>query len=257
MRALLAVYKRETALMFRSITGYAIAAGVLFFVGAFFMSDLAQFATGLPEQGGGFTADIALLRALNVVVFLLFLIAPLLAMRLLSEETREGTLEILMTLPIGDVTFITGKFLAAWTFYTFMIGLTALYIPLLLGTGAVMDGQALAFAYLGAWLYGGVCIAVSLIWSAVTEEQIVAAFLGAATNLVLYLADQIAIQIAAQPAVSGLGEFIRQLGYSSHYQNTLLRGTVRAEDLTYFVLMIVACLFITTMLVSVRRWRAN
>ena len=111
-------------------------------------------------------------------------------------------------------------------------------------------------AYGGAWLYGGAVLAITLIWSAVTEDQIVAAFLGSATILVLYLAEIAAIWIAGQGSSSLLADFVRELGLQAHFSVTLAQGIVRAEDVVYFICVIIGALFITTRLVETRRWRA-
>jgi len=258
MRALWAVYKRETAHYFRSFIAYGIAFALIGFMGLYFMGNIsfvqqqAQF-----QQGGGSipAADLAAAN-LSVFTFLLFLISPLLTMRLLAEETREGTLEVLMTLPMGDWAFVTGKFLAAWTFYTVMLLLTAVHVVLLAQYGPLNVG--LTFSnYLGAWLYGGATLAISTIWSAVTEDQLVAAFLGAATVLALYLAQSLAGIVSDQRLVQGASNFVRELGLTTHYQDTMAQGILRAEDVTYFVLLIFVSLFITTLIVGTRRWRAS
>jgi ABC-2 type transport system permease protein len=114
--------------------------------------------------------------------------------------------------------------------------------------------QGVAFgAYFGAWLYGGAVLAVSMIWSAVTEDQIVAAFLGAATILVLFLADAAALIFEAGSTAATI---VRELGLQAHYHATLMRGVVRAEDLVYFAFKMIGALFITTRIVETRRWRA-
>lgn len=259
MRALWAVYKRETAHYFRSFIAYGIAFALLGFLGLYFSGNLAfvQQQNQFAAQGGGGipAADIAAAN-LNVFTFLLFLIAPLLTMRLLSEEAREGTLEVLMTLPMGDWTFVTGKFLAAWTFYTVILLLTLLHVVMLASLGPINPGLTFA-SYLGAFLYGGATLAVSTIWSAVTEDQLVAAFLGAATVLGLYLADSLALIVANQNVLPGASEFIRELGFTTHYQETLSVGLVRAEDIAYFLMIMIVSIFITTLIVGIRRWRAS
>src|SRR6185503_11630497 len=72
----------------------------------------------------------------GLLTFLMFLIAPLLTMRLLAEESREGTIEVLMTLPMTEGQFIIGKFLAVWGYYTILLLLTVIYhvILILVGT---------------------------------------------------------------------------------------------------------------------------
>ena len=239
-----AVFKRELGLYFRSPVAYAIAIAMLLFLGLLINGYIAQANQQFPADSG---------YAPSLLVFLLFLIAPLLTMRLLAEESREGTLEVLMTLPMHEGQFIIGKFLAAWAYYTILLVLTLVYHLIMVSYGTPDLGTAFG-AYFGAWLYGGAALAVCMIWTAITEDQIVAAFLSAATVLVLYLGDVAAIFISQNNP--GLAEFIRELGLQSHYSNTLAVGIVRAEDILYFVLMIVAALFITTRIVEARRWRA-
>lgn len=247
MRAIFAVFKRELALYFRSPIAYAIAFAVLFFLGMLFNGYIAQ-------ANGQYPADST--YAPNLLTFLMFLIAPLLTMRLLAEESREGTLETLMTLPMSEGQFITGKFLAAWGYYTVLLLVTIIYHILMTLVGIPDQGAAFA-AYFGAWLYGGAVIAVAMIWSAITEDQIVAAFLGAATILVLYLAEIAAIWVAGQPnTTSAAADFIRELGLQAHYNSTMGQGIIRAEDVTYFIFLIIGALFITTRIVETRRWRA-
>jgi ABC-2 type transport system permease protein len=241
-----AVFKREFMLYFRSPTAYGIAFAMLLLLSFLFNGYISQ-------ANGQFPADSTYIP--NLLSFLTFLIAPLLTMRLLAEETREGTLEVMMTLPMGDFQLVLGKFLAAWGYYTVLLFITVVYHLLLLSIGNPDLGAAFG-AYFGAWLYGGAVLAVTMIWSAVTEDQIVAAFLGAATVLVLYLAEIAASAIAGNAATSLLSDFVRELGLQAHYDATMARGIVRAEDLLYFVFLIIGSLFITTRIVETRRWRA-
>lgn len=241
-----AVFKREIALYFRSPIAYAIAFAMFFFIGILFNSYLQAI-------NGQYPADSTYVPSL--FVFLLFLIAPLLTMRLLAEEAREGTLEVLMTMPMSDAAFVTGKFFAAWGYYTVLLLLAGIYHLILTQIGVPDLGAAFG-AYLGAWLYGGAVIAVAMIWSAITEDQIVAAFLGAATVLILYLAGSAAEWVASQPNISGAADFVRELGLQAHYQATMAAGVIRVQDILYFVFMIAAALFITTRIIETRRWRA-
>jgi ABC-2 type transport system permease protein len=248
MRQIFAVFKRELGLYFRSPVAYAIAFALLLFFGLLFSNSLSQANQQAPADQVNYIP--------SVLTFLLFLVAPLLTMRLLSEEAREGTLEVLMTMPITEAQFIIGKFLAVWAYYTVILLLTAIYYVVLTMVGVPDSGRAFGM-YFGAWLYGGAALAVTLIWSAVTEDQVVAAFLGAATVLVLYLAEVAAGAISNIPNVNpNLGAFIRELGFQAHYDSTMLNGVIRAEDVLYFVFMIIAALFITTRIVEVRRWRS-
>jgi ABC-2 type transport system permease protein len=255
MRAVFAVFKRELSLYFRSPVAYAVAFALLLFFGLLFSANISQAVAINSAQQGNVTADDLIGFVPSTLTFLLFLVAPLLTMRLIAEETREGTLEVLMTLPMNESHFIIGKFLAVWAYYTVLLLLTLIY-PVILAQIGVPDGGRLFSAYLGAWLYGGAVLAVSMIWSAVTEDQIVAAFLSAATVLVLFLSEIAAIWASSQGLTAGAADFIRELGLTAHFDATLLQGVIRAEDVVYFLLMMMAALFITTRIVETRRWRA-
>ncbi len=243
-----AVFKRELLLYFRSPIAYGVAFAILFFLGLLFNGYIAQANGQVPANST---------YAPELLTFLTFLIAPLLTMRLLAEESREGTLEVLLTMPMGESQFIIGKFLAAWVYWTVLLAITLVYHLILLTIGTPDLGAAFG-AYLGAWLYGGAVLAVTMIWSAITEDQIVAAFLGAATVLVLYLAEIAASWIGGQQTASssGLADFVRELGLQAHYDATMARGIIRAEDILYFIFMIIGALFITTRIVETRRWRS-
>lgn len=254
MRALFAVYKREVALYFKSFIAYGITFALMIFLGLYFQgtlaSVLAQTQQGAPAPPAANLAT----SMLGIFVFLMFVISPVLTMRLLSEESREGTLELLMTLPMPEWVFVVGKFLAAWTFYTFLLALTLIHVMMLAQLGPINPGVFFV-AYLGAWLYGGTTMAVSMIWSALTEDQLVAAFLGVTSVLVLYLAADLGNVFEGGVLAANVSEFIRELGLTTHYHQTMLDGLLRAEDIAYYVLMISVSLFITTLIVGTRRWR--
>ena len=259
MRALLAVYKREVSVYFRSFIAYAVGFAVIGFIGLLFMGNLniaVQQQANVQQAGGIRPTDLVRFN-LDVFVFLMFLIAPLLTMRLLSEESREGTLEVLMTLPMGEWVFVVAKFLAAWTYYTFLLLLTFLHVVLIWAIAPEMNWTFIGVMYLGAWLYGGAALAITLIWSAITEDQLVAAFLGSATILALFLSESLAVIVSEQALFQGAADFVREIGLSPHFQATMLSGILRAQDIAYFILMIILPLFITTLIVGTRRWRAS
>ncbi len=265
MQAILAVYKREVALYFRSPIAYAIAFAMYGFIGLLFVASVVQAiqVNTQPQQfGGGQQIPASVLfNSPDLLTFLLFLIAPLLTMRLIAEENREGTLEVLMTLPMNESAFIIGKFLAAWTYFTVLLGiLVGVQLALLEWIGNMDWGVALT-SILGAWLYGGAALAICMIWSALTEDQIVAAFLGAATILVLFLSNTLSIYLnnlntaGTNRFLEILSNFFQEIGLNVHFTTGLANGLIRAEDIVYYLLMIVGAVFITTRLVETRRWR--
>ncbi len=242
-----AVFKRELRLYFRSPVAYAIAFAVLFFLALLFNSYLVTSVRNQLPANSTYMP--------NLLTFLMFLIAPLLTMRLLAEESREGTLEVLMTLPMGDWQYVLGKFLAAWTYFTILLAFTLVFHLVNMQVG-VPDMGATFGSYVGAWLYGGGVIAVCMIWTALTEDQIVAAFLSAATVLILYLADQGATALSTNANLSVLGNILRELSLTAHYNDSMAQGIFRLHDVLYFAFLIIGALFITTRIVESRRWRA-
>lgn len=240
------IFKREIGQYFASPIAYLVAFAMLFLGGLGFVADVQRRIGRAPADGTAI---------LSFFAFIMIFFAPLLTMRLLAEESREGTLEVLMTLPIRESQFIIGKFLAVWAYYTIILVITVVYHIILTQIGVPDLGAAFG-AYFGAWLYGGAVLALTMIWSAMTEDQIVAAFLGAATVLVLYLAELAASWLANLQGVAGASDFIRELGLRAHYDITLARGIIRAEDLLYFAFLIIGALFITTRIVETRRWRS-
>ena len=139
--------------------------------------------------------------------------------------------------------------------YTFLLALTGIYLYLLT-TVSVLSGGIIFSAYFGAWLYGGAVMALALIWSAVSEDQLVAAFLGAATILVFYLATPFSSQVG-ELLGTGAADFVRELGLSVHYDSRMLNGLLQAHDVVYFLILMGIALFITTLIVGSRRWRAS
>src|SRR6266496_5631484 len=134
MRQIFAVFKRELGLYFRSPVAYAIAFALLLFFGLLFSNSLNQANQQAPADQLNYIP--------SVLTFLLFLVDPMLTMRLLSEEAREGTLEVLMTMPITEAQFIIGKFLAVWAYYTVVLLLTAIYYVVLTMVGVPDTGRA-------------------------------------------------------------------------------------------------------------------
>jgi ABC-2 type transport system permease protein len=241
MRSLWIIFRRELTQYFTSPIAYFVAFAVLLLIGFIFNSDLATRNGTLATDGG-----VILVYLAQFTVFF----APLLTMRLFAEENREGTMELLMTLPITDSIIVFGKFLGAWAYYTLLLVLTFVHQAVLIWL-APPDLGIVISAYLGLWLFGGAAIAVGMLFSALNENQIVAAFLGIAAMLVLWQADLIGDVIANR----SLAEFIRAFSFQSNFSYSFALGLVRLDSVVFFVGMITAAIFITTQIVESRRWR--
>jgi len=235
------VFRREVGQYLSSPFAYVIAAAVLFLTGLLFNRDLLISMTVKP-------AEPALVPA--VLSFTMIFFAPLLTMRLFAEERREGTLELLMTAPVTDSSIVFGKFLGAWLYYTVLMLITFSYQFILVSIAQPDIGHAIS-AYLGIWLYGGATLAIGVFFSALTENQIVAAFLSMITLLLFWLGDQAGDLIAN----IDLARLIRSLSLQGHFSTSFAAGLVRAEDIAFFAGIIVVLLYMTIRVVEANRVR--
>jgi ABC-2 type transport system permease protein len=243
MRGTWIVFMREIGQYFASPIAYLIAFAFLLLTGLIFNNDLAVSVTVKPAE----PALIPMFLSFALVFF-----APLLTMRLVAEERREGTLELLLTAPVKDSDIIFGKFLSAWFYYSVLLLVTLAYqFVLLFTTQNTPDlGHAMG-AYIGIWLYGGATLAVGLMFSSLTENQIIAAFLSWTTLMFLWLGD-LAGQVVAN---IDLARLLRTLTLPGHFSTSFAVGLVRAEDVAYYAGIIVVMLFVAIRIVESHRWR--
>jgi ABC-2 type transport system permease protein len=238
----LTILQRELGQYFTSPFAYMIASAVLLFTGILFARDLLDKAQRAVPVDPAF---IPMVLSFTMVFF-----APLLTMRLLAEERREGTMELLLTAPVYEHSIVFGKFLGAWIFYTLILLLTFTYQFILAGITQLDLGHTIS-AYVGIWLYGGAMLAVGLLFSATTENQIVAAFLSMVTLMLLWIGDA-AGQVIGNIEVA---RFIRSLSLQGHFSTSFAAGLLRAEDVAFFAGIIAVMLFLTARVVEASRWR--
>lgn len=192
--------------------------------------------------------------------FAFVLFAPAIAMRLWAEERRQGTFELLFTLPVAPWEAVLGKFLGALGLVAVTLALGAA-LPLSLVPVAPFDPGAVVAGYLGAFLLAAVELALGLFVSSLTENQIVAFTAAAAASFFLLIAGEPSLLREAEQAnvpeslvwvrdvlVSGLG----RIGTGAH-QESLARGVLDTRDLVYFVAFSGLFLFANTIAVERRR----
>ena len=191
---------------------------------------------------------------MNIVVFFLFML-PIMTMRLLAEERRSKTLELLMTAPVRPWEIVAGKFLAGTGVMTIMLALTLIFPTLLHvfgsnGLGASpIDWGTIWVSYIGMFLLGAAFVAVGLFASSVTESQIVAVLIGFAILLMFYV-----IGLAARGQEGAWQSFFTYLSINTHLEG-FVRGLIRTPDLVYFVSFMFVALFLTYRVVEAQRWR--
>jgi ABC-2 type transport system permease protein len=240
------IFKHEFSLYFVSPIIYFIGAGWLCLAGIFY-----ALALSTMNQGSG---EVSMAAMLSPMAFLTIFMAPALTMRLLAEEVRAGTHELLFTAPVREWEIVVGKWLAAWGVLTVFIVITFLYAGLLIWRGEP-DLGVMAAGYIGLWLLCGATLAVGIFASALTQYQLVAFMVSIGILVLLWVASF----VSSLPLLSGQfwSELLNQLSITGHYHNTMLnQGLIDPVDVAYFVGMMAMFLFIATQILGTRRWRA-
>jgi ABC-2 type transport system permease protein len=180
--------------------------------------------------------------------FILLLLTPILTMRLLAEEKRAGTAELLFTYPIPDWGVIMGKFLAAFAVFATFLVFTVAY-PVMFAFLTRMDWGQIASGYLGVLLLGGATLALGLFASSLTANQIIAAISAFALLLLFWLIG------APQEMGSAGGGLLGALSLRDHLPN-LAKGVIDTKDPLYYLCFAFFFLFLTKRQLESRRWRA-
>ncbi len=255
MRNFMAICKKEFISYFYSPIAYVVMTIFLILSGYFFQSILAFYTSvsfaamraSYPPQGLNFTEGIfnPLFGTMSVVMLLMM---PLLTMRLLAEEKKSGTFELLLTYPIRDIETVLGKFFACLLVFAIMLGLTLVYPLFLMFHGSVEFGPLFS-SYFGLLLMGGAFIAFGMLASSLTSNQIVAAVISFGALLIFWV-----IGPSAQNAGSVLGGILRHISLLEHFDN-FSKGVVDSRDVIYYLNFTVFCLFLTLRSLESNKWR--
>jgi len=237
MRAVQTVAWKEIQVYFSSPTAYIVGLMFLALSGFFFAQDLSD---PFPEA--------SLSDFFQGATIILILLAPALTMRLLAEEQKLGTIELLLTSPVRDWEVIVGKYVASLAFLLGTLALTLFY-TILLFVFASPDPGPIYAGYLGLVLYGGAALAVGLLCSTLTSNQIVAAVVAIGILLALFFADM------AWGSIGGTAStVIGELSIKSHFDD-FERGVIDTKHVVYYLSVIAFFLFLSIRALESRRWR--
>jgi len=218
-----AIYRREMRSYFVSPVAYIILT-VFFILSGFFFTQIVNY-TGQANLGGLFG---------NMAIVLLFTV-PFITMRLVAEEKRSGTIELLLTSPVKPVEIILGKFFAAWSLIGLAVAGTLLYVILFL-LHSPMETGPLVMGYLGLILLSGALVALGLLASALAESQIAAGILGFGISFILMLLNWV-----GQSGKDAIHYVLRELSLVHHYGD-FLEGIFDAKHVVFFLFWGVLCL---------------
>lgn len=237
MRVALAVAWKEIQTYFTSPMGYIVGLVYLGITGFFFGLSLSP----LPAEASvdGYIVPSS---------FILTLLAPAMTMRLMAEEQKLGTIELLMTAPVRDWEVVLGKFAASLVFFVVTLALTLYYVLLLYAFGNPDSGPIWS-SYLGLILYGGTALSIGLLASSLTNNQIVALVVGFGVLLFLAVIGQ------AATLVDGVvSTIISQVDLTTHLDD-FSRGIVDTSNIIYYISVTAIFLFLTVRSLETRRWR--
>jgi ABC-2 type transport system permease protein len=178
----------------------------------------------------------------------LFLI-PMITMRLIAEEKKTGTIELLLTSPVKDMQIILGKWLGAMLLFLCVLGMSAINVALLFAWGKP-DWRPVLVAYLGLILQGGCLLAIGEFISTLTKNQIIAGGVTFFVCLLLWLLSWVtAFDSGASASV------INYLSIVTHFDN-FAKGVLDSKDVIFYLSMIFFALFITSRSMESLRWRS-
>jgi len=251
------IYKRELRAYFQNPGVYVTLAIFLCLSGLLVYGSVAEFARFSMEQRLRYQYGIPSLNytewvvssAIGLISFLsIILVIPMLTMRLLAEEKKSGTFELLATCPISDWGLVLGKYFAAMSVIVIFLAITTVF-PLVLSRLGTTEWPVVASGYGGLILVGLACTAFGVFASALTENQFVAGAVTIVGLLGFYLID-----ILGVGGMNLLGRILNSLSIRGHMEN-LIRGRILSEDIAYFLLFAVGFLFLANYVLESRRWR--
>ena len=238
MKNTMLIARREFRVYLTSPMAYIVACVFLVLVGALFV-------WYLNDTDYSDTSIIGYLDIWGNLVLMLF--AAALAMRLIAEEKKLGTWELLLTAPIRDTEVVLGKFLGSLGILVSMLALT-LYFPILLWIFGDPDTGPIITSYLGLFLLGAASLSIGLFASSVTSNQIVAAVIAGGILAILYF-----IGAAGDNLSGAVGDILSYISLSSHFPD-FVNGIIDTRAIVYYPSVTALFLFLAIRSIETSRW---
>ncbi len=233
-----AIYKREIKSFFQSVIGWLFLAAIMALFGLYFYVYNLAYASPYINN------------TLSATTVILLLAVPVLTMRILAEEKKAKTDQLILTSPVSVGKLVVGKYLAVATIFTIavvIIGITPLFLRIF---GEIPFGESYA-AVLGFWLFGLTCIAIGTFISSITESQVIAAVLTFAVLFLGYMMKGITQVISSTGNI--LTKILNCFDLTGGMDN-FFQGCMDVKAIIYYVSLIVLFLFFATQSIQKRRW---
>ncbi len=231
-----AIFKRELKAYFTSPLGYVFIAIFYAFSGLFFY--IFSLSVG--------STDISSVFLMMFIVLMVFV--PLLTMRLLSEDKKQKTDQLILTAPVSLLSIVMGKFLAAYAIFAIGVAVMPVY-GFVMSTFATVSWLPIWGNTLGLLLLGGIFVSIGLFISSLTENQMIAAIGGFFINLMILLMNTLK---SALPN-GFLQDVLSSISVYSRYSE-ITNGIFSLSSLIFFVSVIFIFLFLTVRVLEKRRW---
>lgn len=240
------IAKREYKHYFASPIAYVVAFVIFVLMGAYFASYIYYAANSMGQFTPTYEPFIWFLG------FLFVFALPPITMRSISEESRAGTMELLLTAPVRDWELIVGKWLGAYLFILSVIAVTWVY-PIILNaiTDPGIDQGLLVTGYLGISLLAAAFLGLGIMVSTLFSNQVATLIV---TLLLLILA-WFLFGIFAQVIPAPGNTLFTYLDIRSHFEDNFLMGVIDLADIVYYVSLTALTLFLGSVFVEARRWR--
>ncbi len=231
---MIAIFLKEFKSYFYSPIAYVL-------IGFFTVLCSVFFVPVLASQSGEFNGT------LNTMGTFLVFVIPILTMRIIAEDRKNGTDVMLITSPVSIFNIVAGKFLATYAVFLVTMGISFIYPAILVVFGAKITVQLIG-GYIGFMLLGGAFISVGVFASSLTENQIIAAIISFVSLLIMWIADSLKLILG--------GSFSKLLGWFSLLSrySDFNSGIIGLSPIVYYLSFIALFLFITGLMIEKRRW---
>lgn len=241
MHSVVTIFEKELASLFSSLIAYIVMGVFMITIGliVWVFPDTNVLDYGYADLGVFF----------NLAPYVLLFLIPAITMRSIAEESKNGTLELLLTKPIGDRDLLLGKFLANWFLVTLTLLLTFVFVYSVYQLGnpiGNIDLAAVTGSYIGLWLLSGVLVAMGIWASSLNDNQIVAFVIGVFLGFIAYIGFS---SIATLLGSSTLASFLTWLALDEQYQ-ALGKGLLDTRNVVFLLSVMVFFLALTQLRLS-------
>ena len=235
MKKTVPIFRRELSAYFFSPMAYIVISVFLLITGWFFTSEL-------------FLSNSSSLRnVFEIITFIFIFFIPAITMRLLSEERKSGTIELLVTMPVSDLEIVLGKYFAGLGLLIVSLFFSLPYAFTLMVLGQPDIGMLIS-GYLGLVLLGASYVSIGVFASTVSKNQVVAFIIAFTIIFTLWLIDKFLIIMPVY-----LVSTLQFLSIDYHFNN-IARGVIDSRDLLYYLSLIVFMLSLSKLSLESRKW---